>query len=225
MWKGDGDSKESERAKKEAKNPPFPCEGWTCIPSCFPKVTFSTIVAHMLKSGKTVDAVEDNGYFLAMRPLYRANEFFFGGYVQDISVSRKENTSFVLSKCWASQKKATQYRQKMMLSHDPQANDETRVEFATCEGCVAGTDGGLCSHVLALLLVLERYRTTSGETSVTSLPQSWGPRQRDVVPEPVAKVVVERANIGRKGDAISHTLHEARSTRLRIVDMGAFCQL
>ena len=61
VWKGDGNSKETVRAKKEAKNPPFPCEGWTCFPSCFP-----TIVAHMLKSGKTVDAVEDNGYFLAI---------------------------------------------------------------------------------------------------------------------------------------------------------------
>ena len=82
--------------KKEAKNLPFPGEGWTCIPLNFTKVTFSIIVAHMLKSGKTVDAVEDNGDFPAMRPLDRANEFFFGGYVQDISVSRKENTSFVL---------------------------------------------------------------------------------------------------------------------------------
>ena len=30
---------------------------------------FSTIVAHMLKSGKTVYAVKDNGYVLALRPL------------------------------------------------------------------------------------------------------------------------------------------------------------
>ena len=33
--------------KKEAKNSLSLCEGWTCIPSCFPKVMFSTIVEHM----------------------------------------------------------------------------------------------------------------------------------------------------------------------------------
>ena len=33
----------------------------------------------MLKFGKTLYAVKDNGYVLAMRPLDRANELFFGG--------------------------------------------------------------------------------------------------------------------------------------------------
>ena len=85
--KGDGISKKSERVKKEGENLLFLSERWTCLPWYFPKVMFSTIVAHILKYGKTVYAVEDNGYSLAMRPLDRANEFFIGGYVQDMSDS------------------------------------------------------------------------------------------------------------------------------------------
>ena len=73
--------------EKEAKNPLFLCEGWTCLPWYFPEVMFSTIVAHILKYGKTVFPVEDNGYSLAMLPLDRANEFFIGGYVHDFSDS------------------------------------------------------------------------------------------------------------------------------------------
>ena len=76
-------------------------------------------------------------------------------------------------------------------------------------------------------LALSPRKVPNGQTFLTSLPQSWAPRQRDVLREPVAKVVVERADIGRIGesDAVSHTLHKARKTRVRIVGMGGFCQL
>ena len=109
----------------------------------------------------------------------------------------------------------THNRLEKVPSRDAQANDETRVDFGTCECCVTGTGGGLCSHVFALLLFLERYRTTCGQTSLTSLPQSWAPGQRDAVREPFAKVVVERADIGRIGEpeALSHTLPKARRTQ------------
>ena len=85
--KGDWISRKSERAQRESKNPLFFLRVGSAFNRFFPKVMFSTIVAHMLKYGKTVFAVEDTCYFLAMRPLDRANEFFIGGYVQDISDS------------------------------------------------------------------------------------------------------------------------------------------
>ena len=94
------------------------------------------------------------------------------------------------------------------------------VAYATCRGCVAGTDGSLCSHVLALLVWFDKLRTKS--PSVTSLPRSWGPRQRNIDPEPVSQVVVEKATESRKGDPIRSTLYDARAPRLRNFDMGRY---
>ena len=33
-----------------------------------------------------------------------------------------------------------------------------KVVFATCQGCPAGEQGGLCQHIFALLMVVEHYR-------------------------------------------------------------------
>ena len=115
---------------------------------------------------------------------------FFGGYIHDVSVSHLGSSVFVVSKCFASQKKGTVYHQNVIFEKDIEASEDAAafsghfctVVFATCEGCVAGADGGLCSHVIALFLVLEKYRTSS--RAVTSLPRSWGPRQRNIYPNP-----------------------------------------
>ena len=98
------------------------------------------------------------------------------------------------SKCWASQRKSVKYNQKVMISNEG-------VEYAACYSCPAGRNGGLCQHVFALLLVLEKYclkmteisNELPGPQSCTSVKQTWGPRKRDVDPKPIMQTTVERA--------------------------------
>ena len=59
------------------------------------------------------------------------------------------------------------------------------VVFAECLPCVAGTHGGLCRHIFALLIALEAVDSKAelpGPDSVTSNRQIWGPRSRNVEP-------------------------------------------
>ena len=174
----------------------------------------------MFKSGKVVatdQEGQEGGAVFVMRPVERAKELFFDCYIHDVETSRMEKSTFVKSKCRASQKKATKYRQKIVVRERAGdcPEDKAEVLFASCEGCVAGTDGGLCSHIIALLMVLDKYRTR--KPAATSLPCAWGPRQRNVNPVPIADVVVERTKLdaGRLGDPVSMSLYEARGVDKR----------
>ena len=220
-------SKTSEKQKtagdKDLNEPSeyvFPEEGWSYDPCKFPPVTFWTVFEHTFKPCKRVEGDDEGGAVVVMRPWERAKEFLFGGYVHDVQAVGFEKTTFVKAKCWASQKKGVIYKQKIVvqdrgLEYNPE--ERSAVVFASCQGCVAGTDGGLCSHVIALLMVLDRYRAR--KPAVTSLPCAWGPRKRDVNPEPIANVVVERSKLdaGRLGDPVSSSLHEARGITKRTI--------
>ena len=102
-----------------------------------------------------------------------------------------------------------QYHQRVHFVRvgDSQDVEVDLVAHATCRGCVAGTDGGLCAHVLALLVWFDKLRTKS--PSATGLPRSWGSRQRNIDPEPVSQVVVEKPTEYRKGGPIRSTLYDA----------------
>ena len=60
--------------------PQFPDTGWTSDPSSFPKVSFTTILSHLVSSGKAMersgDGSSSTSVVLTMRPLERANDFF-----------------------------------------------------------------------------------------------------------------------------------------------------
>ena len=189
--------------------PEFPTAGWTSDKSKFPKITTTTILEHLVNSGKSVSSdKEGDGIVIAKRPLDRANELFFCGYVEDVSVCSKEENVFVLSKCWATQKKHERYTQKVILRSVKPSNSMS-VTFAQCQTCVAGYDGGLCSHVLALLLCLESD-VEHRPVSVTSMPPRWGPWQRNVDPEPVMELCAEKSKRQRSKAPISNALFEAR---------------
>lgn len=177
---------------RAASIPEFPTSGWTSDKLKFPNITTSTILEHLVNSGKSVsrDKGEDD-ILIAKRPLDRANELFFCGYVEDMSACSKEENVFVVSKCWATQKKHERYTQKVILCSDEQSSSMS-VLFAQSQTCVAGYDGGLCSHVLALLLYLE-FDVEHRPVSATSMPQRWGPRQRNVDPEPVMELCAEKS--------------------------------
>ena len=88
--------------------------------------------------------------------------------------------------------------------------------------CWAGGDGGLCSHVFALLMVLEKYRCTEdagalGPESVTSLPCSWGPRSRDVAPHPVMSVCVEKSKETERDHPLPAGSYEARGGQMKVL--------
>ena len=123
---------------------------------------------------------------------------FFGGYVHDVKVASPKNGTgriIVISKFWASQKKTMKYKQKVIFSLDTGSRVEfpaCKVDFATCEVCPADLHGGLCQHVFALLVaIVEHYRRREdiaallGAKPVTSVRQSWGPRERNVEPRAI----------------------------------------
>ena len=63
----------------------FPTAGWTSDKSKFPEITTTTILEHLVNSGKSVSSdKEGDGIVIAKRPLDRANELFFCGYVEDV---------------------------------------------------------------------------------------------------------------------------------------------
>ena len=142
----------------------------------------------MSKTGKVLSGQSsDDTIIVSQKPLQRGHDFFFGGYVHDVFVCRYESSAvYVKSKCWASQKKNTKYTQRLVLSEMPCVEgDDTgddlvtacAVDFATCEGCPAGADGGLCQHIFALLMTLGHYgprfasSSLPGPQSVTSQPR------------------------------------------------------
>ena len=106
------------------------------------------------------------------------------------------------------------------------------VNAATCGGCPAGQNGGLCQHVFAALIAAERYRQQHhgkqlpGKESMTSRRQSWGPHTRDVELKPVFQLIYEKSKMGdeRKPDASGPRLFETQGPELRdISDEDALC--
>jgi len=150
---------------------------------------------------------------VVQKPLKRGYDFFYWGYVHEVEIFKEGGMCYVQSKCWASQRKAVKYSQKVMISKEG-------VEYAACYTCPAGRNGGLCQHVFALLLVLEKYclktagadNELPGPQSCTSIKQTWGPRKRDIDPKPIMQTTVERAKDEkeRKRGAVKCTLYEAR---------------
>ena len=137
------------------------------------------------------------------------------------NISSHEELAFVhQKKCFASQKKSTSYEQKVVLRKTKEEGEAMEVAWTSCIGCLAGTDGGLCHHVFAILESMEYYGPKPNDKtslpgrapSVRSQRFSWGPRKRNVVPQPVMQTVVERANMDeeRQGKALSCGLHGAR---------------
>ena len=124
-----------------------------------PRVTASTILSHLLLTGKQVRTSESH-VLIIRKPLDRGHELYFGGYIHDVSVCCVEAEIFIEAKCWATQKKSTKYSLRLVFTDDAK-NDSAVLDFAVCEGCVAGGDGGLCSHVFALLLVLRFWISVS----------------------------------------------------------------
>ena len=98
------------------------------------------------------------------------------------------------------------------------------IVYAACIGCPAGGHEGLCHHVFALLIVLEYYspkcRGTDllGPTACTSQPKQWGPRFRNIPPQPSMQIVVEKAKMEgeRKRKPNGSTFFESRGRKVRI---------
>ena len=197
--------------------PVFPESGWSNDATKLPSVTAATVLGHLMRTGKSCDAVSGE-VTVVQKPLRRGHDFFFNGYVHDVLVAREGDAYFVKAKCWASQKKTTKYLQKVKLLQQRKEDMYVDVDFATCEGCPAGQDGGLCQNIFALLMAIEKFgprpgcSILPGEQSVTSLRQSWGIRERDVKPHSVSQVVIEKSKRDeeRKKRASGSLLFEAR---------------
>ena len=78
--------------------------------------------------------------------------------------------AFFRAKCWASQKKSTRYEQSVILRKAAGTRESWEVDWATCAGCPAGTDGGLCHHVLAVLEVIQYYGPKADDSSHLPAP-------------------------------------------------------
>ena len=107
---------------------------------------------------------------------------FFEGYVYDLCYvyqrpvdggDSAQEIVFVRAKSWALQKKSTKYSQELVLEKNAK---DSEVSWASCVGCPAGTDGGLCHHMFALLEVMQYYaRPKSQESPSLALPVDGRP--------------------------------------------------
>ena len=127
---------------------------------------------------------------VVQKPLRRGYDFFFWGCIHQVELQQIDGIWYVQSQCWVSQCKSTKYHQKLtLITNDSQLT----VDYASCVPCPAGSYGGLCQHIFALLLVLEKYSpkpleneaSLPGPQSCTSEKKSWGPRKGDVTPKTV----------------------------------------
>ena len=205
----------------------FPSDGWLTDCSVCPEVTSATILSLLLRTGKSTssESTDSDEVRVVQKPLRRGHEFFFHGYVHDVKFSFKKDShlAFIKSKCFASQKKSTIYSQNLVLERQDDGKP-LEVAWASCVGCPAGTDGGLCHHIFPLLEVLAYYSPRAdgavlpGPVSCTSQPCSWGPRQRKVEPQRVMETVIERSKMAgeRKRQGFACSLHEARGEQMRI---------
>ena len=130
-----------------------------------------------MKTGKRLPGSKD--MVVVQKPLKRGYDFFFWGYIHQVELQQVDGIWYVQSQCWASQRKSTKYHQKLTLVS---SGSQLNVDYASCVPCPAGTNGGLCQHVFALLLVLEKYSPKLAETetglpgpqSCTSEKKAWG---------------------------------------------------
>lgn len=212
----------------------FPTVGWSSNPALLPMVSASTVLDHLMRTGKACSASE---VVVSQKPLRRGSDFFFGGYIHDVQVSRAPDGRHVYmqTKCWASQKKTTKYLQKIIFKNAEDIDQPVSVRDAACEGCPAGQDGGLCQHVFAVLIATEYYgarllrgESLPGKQAVTSLRQSWGPRARDIEPKAVFRLVYEKSKMAgeRKQSPLGPSIFESRGERLRDItddDVEALC--
>ena len=110
--------------------PVFPDSGWTQDRSKLPRVTASTILSHLLLTGKQVRTSESH-VFIIRKPLDRGHELYFGGYIHNVSVCCVEAEIFIEAKCWATQKKSTKYSLRLVFTDDAK-NDSAVLDFAVC---------------------------------------------------------------------------------------------
>ena len=77
---------------------------------------------------------------VVQKPLKRGYDFFFWGYIHQVKLQQVDRIWYVQSQCWDSQRKSTNYHQKLtLISNSSQLN----VDYASCVPCPAGTNGGL----------------------------------------------------------------------------------
>ena len=196
------------------RRPDFPVDGWTCDTSKLPdNVSLGVILDHLRARGKSV-AVK--------KPFTRGFNFFFWSYVHGVEVCERNNKYFFRAKCWASQCKKDNYALECVLQPTVSTYFMS-VLYAHC-ACPAGVVGS-CHHMVALLLSVEhcakKKQDMPAEQTVSTERQSWGPRQRLVVPQPVSTLVVERAS-SEGAEALqsvrkASNLYEARSENVRNV--------
>ena len=166
----------------------FPEAGWTTSASSLPKdLSLGVIIDHLRSCGKQVQV---------KKPFTRGFNFFFWSYIHSVECCLKDGTYFVKGKCWASQSKKESYLVECVLKPSASTYLMT-VAYAHCS-CTAGVAGS-CHHMVALLLSVDhcakkQQDTPAGQTCTTE-PQKWGPRHRQVVPQPVSTLLIEKTTL------------------------------
>lgn len=69
----------------------------------------ATILSHLMKMGKPGSDADIREVHIVQKPLSRAFDSFFDGHAHDVKIASGEGMGFLLSKCWASQKKYINY--------------------------------------------------------------------------------------------------------------------
>ncbi|XP_045189076.2 uncharacterized protein LOC123546672 [Mercenaria mercenaria] len=137
---------------------------------------------------------------VSLRRKQKAQAFVSGCYVERVKFYKiSENIVQIGGEVYPSVKKN---EQRHVVSLDVDVKEKVIVE-GYCR-CQQG-DGGTCSHIIAILYLIEQwkiigYKDVSALLSSTSLPQQWDrPRGGKIKSEPVSQMVIARpTNLTRK---------------------------
>ena len=231
----------------------FPQSGWSDRVAHLPSVHVGVILDYLQHRQLSTESKGGEPHLnttvgITQKPLNRGYQFFYWSYVHNMRVVAPPpapgcpSQYYVKAECWASQKKASKYSQKLLLTGTVEEYG-VKVEHAHCT-CPAGIAGG-CQHVVACLFTMEKCKQTNTTTSLpppescTSLQRAWGPRQRSISPQALQQVVVERAKMPRsdvdsaectttkrkKSATITSSLYEARAGTALTTDYKSVVQL
>lgn len=209
---------------QKSSRPIFPESGWDTSSAILPKdLSLGVIIDHLRRCGKNASAT-------VKKPFTRGFNFFFWSYIHGVRCCKDgDGTYYLLGNCWASQAKKESYKLECVLK----AVTSTylmSVKYAHCT-CTAGIAGS-CHHFVALLLSVEHCakicQDTPAEQTCTTEQQRWGPRPRQVVAQPVSRLVIERAKAGmEESESVrkASSLFEARGGTMRTLSKDSLLSL
>lgn len=164
--------------------------------------TFSHIMIseHAKSSGKNTQYVE--------KPIEKGYNFFWDGYIHDVTCMKENNSVHIKCKCYRSQRKNEQPH-----SLSVKLNSNSGSVESVNGSCVAGITG-FCNHIFALLYTIDHAKKMKLtefplNKTCTQKPAEWSKyRTGGISSEPIMECRVVKPKYGSQSTGIKPTLYQ-----------------